>query len=198
MRRLLVATGNPGKLTELRALLSELPVELVSPGELGINLDVTEDGDSYVDNAVKKAAAFAGAGGLVALADDTGLEVQALAGAPGLYSKRYLPNEEATDAERRAYLLRNLNGKPRPWRARFRAAVAVAAPGGTIHWAEGDCEGEIVPEERGSGGFGYDAVFLVAGTGLTMAELDLMTKNRISHRARAVLKAMPILRQLFE
>ena len=90
MNRLLIATGNSGKLTELWALLAELPVELVSPGEIGIDLDVLEDGATYVDNAVKKAAAFAAAGGLVALADDTGLEVEALGGAPGLYSKRYL------------------------------------------------------------------------------------------------------------
>ena len=105
MHRLLMATGNSGKLTELRALLAELPVELVSPVELGIDLDVHEDGATYVDNAVKKAAAFAAAGGLVALADDTGLEVEALGGAPGLRSKRYLLNEGATDADRRRVLV---------------------------------------------------------------------------------------------
>ncbi len=197
MRKLLLATGNPGKLVELRALLAELPVELVSPGEIGVALDVLEDGATYVDNAVKKAAAFAAAGGLAALADDTGLEVEALKGAPGLHSKRYLSGEGATDAARRAYLLRNLSGKPRPWSARFRAAVAVSTPAGATQWTEGECGGEIIAEERGEGGFGYDAIFLVFGTGLTMAELDLETKNRFSHRGKAVANAMPLLHRLF-
>jgi len=197
MRRLLVGTTNPGKMTELRALLADLPVELVGPGELKMNLEVAEDGTSYFDNAIKKAAAFSAASGLVSLADDTGLEVQALGGAPGLHSKRYLPGEDATDADRRSFLLRNLSGMPRPWLARFRAAVAVTVPGGETHWTEGTCDGEIINEERGLGGFGYDAIFLVAGTGLTMAELDLPTKNRLSHRGQAILNVLPILHNLF-
>ena len=94
-------------------------------------------------------------------------------------------------------MLQHLSGKPRPWWAKFRAAVAVAVPGGPTSWAEGECAGEIIPEERGVSGFGYDAVFLVAGTGFTMAELDLTTKNQLSHRGQAVLKEMPILRGLF-
>ena len=196
MRKLLLATGNPGKLVELRALLAELQVELVSPGEIGIDLQILEDGATYVENAVKKAAAFAAASGLAALADDTGLEVEALKGAPGLHSKRYLPDASASDAERRAFLLRNLSSRPRPWRARFRAAVAFSADDVLTQWTEGECEGEIIPQERGAGGFGYDAVFLVNGTGLTMAELDLETKNRFSHRGKAVAMAMPLLREL--
>jgi XTP/dITP diphosphohydrolase len=184
-------------MAELRGLLADLQVELCAPGDLGIALDVVEDGATYVANAVKKADAFAAASGIASLADDTGLEVEALGGAPGLFSKRYLPSEDANDADRRAFLLRNLSGKPRPWSARFRAAVAISVPSGETHSSEGECTGEIIPEERGLGGFGYDQVFLVAGTGLTMAELDLATKNRLSHRGRAVQHALPFLRDLF-
>jgi XTP/dITP diphosphohydrolase len=196
--RLLIATMNPGKMMELRALLADLPVSLVSPDDLGVHVHVTEDGTTYVDNAVKKAEAFAAASGLASLADDTGLEVQALDGAPGLRSRRYLPDDKASDADRRTFLLRNLTGRQRPWLACFRAAVAVSSPRGEMHWTVGECEGEIIPEERGQGGFGYDPVFLVRGMGLTMAELDLATKNSISHRSRAVSRALPFLRGLFQ
>ncbi|HET6846679.1 MAG TPA: RdgB/HAM1 family non-canonical purine NTP pyrophosphatase [Anaerolineales bacterium] len=198
MHRLLVATANPGKMLELRALLGDIRVNLVEPGDLDIALQVVEDGATYAENAIKKARAFSEASGLPSLADDTGLEVQALDGAPGLFSRRYLPSEDASDADRRAFLLQNLKPKPRPWSACFRAAVAVAVPGGDTHWVEGVCNGEIIPEERGMGGFGYDRIFLVAGTGMTMAELDLATKNRVSHRGQAILHAMPYLRELFE
>ena len=198
MRRLLVATGNAGKMSELRALLGDLRVELVGPADLGLNLDVEEDGATYVENAIKKAEAFAVASGLASLADDTGLEVLALNGAPGLRSKRYLPDANATDGDRRAFLLGNLATQPRPWKARFRAAVAVAAPDIRTRWAEGECEGEIVPQERGSGGFGYDRIFLVTGMSMTMAELDLTTKNRVSHRGNALRAALPALRALFD
>jgi XTP/dITP diphosphohydrolase len=196
MHKLLVATGNAGKMIELRALLSSLAVELATPDDLGLAIEVSEDGATYVQNAVKKASAFAAASGLVSLADDTGLEVLALDGAPGLHSKRYVPGEDATDADRRAFLLRNLRGQPRPWLARFRAAVAVASPGGQTSWTEGECQGEIIPEERGSSGFGYDSLFLVASAGRTMAELDLATKNRVSHRGQAVMKVLPVLLEL--
>jgi XTP/dITP diphosphohydrolase len=195
--KLLVATGNPGKQRELCALLAELSVSLITPQEAGLHLSVTEDGESYVENACKKAVAYARASGLITLADDSGLEVEALMGEPGLHSRRYVPGVDATDSDRRGLLLARLAGKPRPWRAQFRAAVAIAIPGGKTHWAEGSCEGEIEPQERGSGGFGYDPIFVVAGTGLTMAELDLTRKNRLSHRGRAVANALPILRQLF-
>jgi len=197
MHRLLVATNNPGKMKELRGLLGDLPVVVVTPEELGVGLSVVEDGSSYLENARKKATAFAAASGLIALADDSGLEVEALEGEPGLHSRRYTSRSDATDADRRAFLLENLRGKARPWKARFRAAVVVALPGGEVHWAEGECRGEIIPEERGTGGFGYDPVFLVKGTGRTMAELDMAEKNRLSHRARAVANAWPFLEQLF-
>jgi XTP/dITP diphosphohydrolase len=196
VKKLLVATHNKGKLQELRALLGDLPLDLITPEQAGLHLQVTEDGNTYVENATKKAVAFADASELIALADDSGLEVDALDSAPGLHSARYLSFSDATDADRRAYLLRNLRGKPRPWKARFRAAVAIAVPGEGVECVEGACEGEIIPEERGTGGFGYDPVFLVEQTGRTMAELSMVEKNRLSHRARAILAARPILARL--
>ncbi len=132
----------------------------------------------------------------MSLSDDSGLEVDALGGAPGLYSARYLPGKAASDADRRAYLLKNLGGKPRPWIARFRAAVAIAIPRGAVRCVEGSCSGEIIPEERGTGGFGYDPIFLVEKTGHTMAELPMAEKNRVSHRARAMMQARVVLKDL--
>lgn len=193
MTRLLLGTNNEGKVRELRALLQGLRAELVTPRDLGLTVKVNEDGSTYAENAVKKATEFARMSGLISLADDSGLEVAALGGAPGLHSARYLPNPEATDADRRAVLLKNLHGVPRPWTARFRSAVAVAAPDQNAQWTEGECRGEIIPDERGNGGFGYDRIFLVTEAGLTMAELEMEAKNQLSHRARAVLKARPIL-----
>jgi XTP/dITP diphosphohydrolase len=197
MNRLLLATNNPGKVRELRALLRDLDIQLITPEELGLELHVEEDGDTYVENASKKAVAFSRAAGLAALADDSGLEVDALGGEPGLRSARYLGGSGATDADRRAFLLSKLAGKPRPWVARFRAAVAVASPGNAVQHAVGECPGEIIAAERGEGGFGYDRIFLVQGTALTMAELPMEQKNRISHRARAVMNAFHILRDVF-
>ncbi len=197
--KLLLATTNPGKLEELKALLLELAgVALLSPIDLGLSLEVAETGRTYAENAVLKAVAYAKASGLTALADDSGLEVEALGGAPGLYSARYSPQPGATDADRRAMLLANLARYPRPWRAAFRAALAVANPDGEVWVAEGMCEGEIIPEERGTGGFGYDPIFLVDGRGLTMAELSPEEKNRISHRARAAQAALPRLKAMFD
>ncbi|HEY2982376.1 MAG TPA: RdgB/HAM1 family non-canonical purine NTP pyrophosphatase [Anaerolineales bacterium] len=197
-KQLLIATNNKGKVAELRALLADLPIELVLPEQIGLDLHVEEDGRTYAENAAKKAKAFAAAGGKIALADDSGLEVAALDGAPGLYSARYHPKPEATDADRRAYLLENLRGKPRPWTARFHASVAIAGLDGCLQLAEGDCPGEIIPEERGSGGFGYDPIFLLQDVGKTMAELGAEEKNRLSHRARAIHNARSILSEMLE
>jgi XTP/dITP diphosphohydrolase len=163
-----------------------------------LNLNVHEDGTTYAENAAKKALAFAQASGLTCLADDSGLEVEALNGAPGLYSARYSPKPGASDKDRRDYLLHNLTGKARPWKARFMATVAVSRPGAGVDLAEGSCPGEIIPEERGTGGFGYDPIFFMPELGRTMAELPEETKNRLSHRARAVQAAMPILKRLFD
>jgi XTP/dITP diphosphohydrolase len=194
---LLIATNNKGKVKELQELLRDTGIELVAPAQIDLQLDVVEDGSTYAENATKKATAFANASGMISLADDSGLEVDALNGAPGLYSARYSPKPNATDADRRAYLLQNLQGKPRPWMARFHATIAIATPDGEVHLTEGICEGEIIPEERGTGGFGYDPIFLLSELGKTMAELSMDEKNHLSHRAKAVMKAKPILRELF-
>ena len=210
MNKLLIATNNQGKIKELHELLDDLGIELVTPSQIGLDLDVLEDGATYSENATKKAIAFAQASGLVSLADDSGLEVDALDGKPGLYSARYgslLLNpkdlegvgggqNKLSDADRRKYLLSQLQGKPRPWRARFRAVIAIAKDS-DVQLFEGICEGEIIPEERGTGGFGYDPIFLLPEFGKTMAELGMEEKNRLSHRARAVMKAKGILKELF-
>lgn len=196
MNKLLVATNNKGKVEEIRALLGDLQIQLVTPAGINLNLEVKEDGRTYAENASKKAIAFARASGLISLADDSGLEVDALDGAPGLYSARYSPKPGAKDADRRAYLLQNLKDKPRPWTARFRATIAIAIPGKDVLLAEGTCEGEIIPEERGTGGFGYDPIFFIPELGRTMAELSMDEKNRLSHRARAVMNAKPILEKI--
>ncbi|HXQ38817.1 MAG TPA: RdgB/HAM1 family non-canonical purine NTP pyrophosphatase [Anaerolineales bacterium] len=193
MKQLLIATNNKGKIKELQDLLKDTGIELVTPSQVDLKLDVIEDGKTYAENSTKKAIAFAETSHLVSLADDSGLEVDALSGAPGLYSARYSPKPNATDKDRRLYLLKNLKVKPRPWTARFRATIAIAIPNGEIHLAEGICEGEIIPEERGTGGFGYDPIFLLQTLGKTMAELSMDEKNRLSHRARAVMKAKPVL-----
>jgi len=193
--KLLIATNNKGKLAEFQAILQDLEVGLVRPADIGLELDVEEDGQTYAENATKKALAFSQASGLVSLADDSGLEVDALEGAPGLHSKRYAPIPNATDSDRRVYLREQLRGKPRPWVARFRATVAVASPERGVKLAEGICLGEIIPEERGTGGFGYDPIFLLKDLGKTMAELEMDEKNRLSHRGLAVQAALPILRE---
>lgn len=196
---LLIATNNKGKLKELQDLLAEMGVELLTAAQIGLDLDVVEDGQTYAENAEKKARAFARASGLISLADDSGLEVDALGGAPGLYSARYgsTDGRKLSDAERRALLVQNLRGEPRPWTARFHATIAVAVPEEETRLAEGFCEGEIISEERGAGGFGYDPIFLLSELGKTMAELTTEEKNRLSHRAKAVMGAKSILEALF-
>jgi XTP/dITP diphosphohydrolase len=181
---LLLGSGNPGKLRELRQLFLAAGMELVSPEELGLDLNVEEAGSSYAANAQAKALAYARAGATLAVADDSGLEVDALDGAPGPLSAR-LAGPGATDADRRRKLLGMLSPTAKPWKAHFRSVMALADPGGILHLSEGVCEGEIIPDERGKGGFGYDPIFVVGNTDKTMAELSLEEKNRISHRARA-------------
>ena len=196
--QLLVATNNSGKVKELRQLLVELKnAVFVTPKDLGLSLDVAETGSTYAENARLKAEAYSQASGLIALADDSGLEVDALNGAPGLYSARYSNKPGANDADRRAYLLENLSGLPHPWTARFRASLVISVPGkAEIPVFSGVCEGEIIFEERGKNGFGYDPIFFIPAEGRTMAQLSDQTKNQISHRGRAVQAAMPTLREL--
>jgi XTP/dITP diphosphohydrolase len=196
MPNLLIATNNKGKVAEIKALLNDLGLTLLTPAELGLVLEIPEDGQTYAENASKKAVAFAQASGMTALGDDSGLEVDALGGGPGLHSHRFSPLPNATDADRRRYLLEKLQGQQRPWTARFRATVAVAMPSGAVQLAAGQCEGEIIPEERGNNGFGYDPIFFIPELGATMAELELNEKNHLSHRARAVHNAIPIIIQM--
>jgi len=196
MPKLLLATNNTGKVREIQAMLDEIDVTLVTPKALALRIEVEEDGVTYAENAAKKARIFANASGLMTLADDSGLEVEALAGAPGLFSARYAPQPGATDADRRAYLLRQLQGLPHPWRARFQCTVALATVTGEMYFAEGSCLGEIIPQERGRGGFGYDPIFLIPELGRTMAELTMKEKNQVSHRAGAVKAVKPILLSL--
>ncbi|GAB4487060.1 MAG: XTP/dITP diphosphatase [Anaerolineales bacterium] len=198
MQKLLIATGNKGKIKEIQALLNGLDVELVTPKDLGLEMDIEEDGATYEENAGKKARAYSQASGLIALADDSGLEVDALNGAPGLYSARYSGKPGASDSDRRAFLLEKLKEKPRPWAAHFHATIAVATPNGLVQFAEGNCYGEIIPEERGTNGFGYDPIFFIPEMNRTMAELSMDEKNRLSHRALAVQASLPILRELFK
>jgi len=197
MNKLLIATNNKGKVKELQDLLKDMGFELVTPADINLKFDVVEDGKTYVENATKKAIAFARSSGLISLADDSGLEVDALDGAPGLHSARYHPKPGANDADRRAYMLENLRGKPRPWTAHFHATIAIAIPERDVHIVEGNCYGEIIPEERGTGGFGYDPIFLLPDLNKTMAELEMEEKNRLSHRAKAVINAIPVLQKLF-
>jgi len=191
MRMLLIATNNRGKMKEIQALLEGLELELVTPGQIGIELEVAEDGTTYAENAAAKAAAYARAAQLITLADDSGLEVDALGGLPGLHSARFVARPGATDADRRQALLERLRDKPRPWLARFRCWVAVVKPDGETRFSEGICPGEIIPEERGQNGFGYDPIFFLPELGKTMAELSMEEKNRLSHRARAVRAMAP-------
>jgi XTP/dITP diphosphohydrolase len=173
------ATGNAGKLRELAALVATLGIAVRS-----VSLDVVEDDDTFEGNAEKKARAALEATGLPSLADDSGLEVDALSGMPGVRSARFA--KEHDDAANNLKLLTILHGIPDAQRsARFRSALVYLEPGGRRIVAEGRCEGRILHEPRGTGGFGYDPLFLVEGGDRTMAELPLDEKNRISHRARA-------------
>ncbi|MFP3853857.1 MAG: RdgB/HAM1 family non-canonical purine NTP pyrophosphatase [Anaerolineales bacterium] len=197
MDKLLLGTNNPGKVRELKALLAPVDIKVLTPDQVAVSLKVAETGVDYEANARKKALAFAEASGRWTLADDSGLEVAVLDGAPGLQSAR-LAGPAATDADRIRQLLDMLAQHSRPWKALFRCTMALASPEMVHHVTIGVCRGEIIPEERGQGGFGYDPIFVVAGTGKTMAELGVEEKNRLSHRARAVEKMLPILLELKE
>jgi XTP/dITP diphosphohydrolase len=176
-RRLVIASGNAGKLREYRELLSATGVELIA-----FDTAVDEAGETYEENARLKAEAAVTRSALPALGDDSGVEVEALGGFPGIRSARLGP----TQVERTAELLQRLQGHPRPWNARFVCVVALANPGHPTEFFEGECRGEIVPEWRGQAGFGYDPIFLVPGTGKTFGEMEPEEKRLYSHRARAV------------
>ncbi|MFA5835434.1 MAG: RdgB/HAM1 family non-canonical purine NTP pyrophosphatase [Bellilinea sp.] len=201
--RLLIASSNRGKLREIQAVLAGLPVELVLPADLGLEIQVDETGATYAENAALKARAYCQASGLLTLADDSGLEVDALNGAPGLHSARFSPNPGASDADRRALLIHTLSNIPVPpdapgWPAHFHCTVAVAEPGGALHTTEGRCDGFIITKERGHNGFGYDPIFFIPAEDATMAELPEERKNQISHRARALQASLSLLRQMIK
>ena len=193
---LVVATGNPGKFNEIAALLQGLevlllPLDRIEPIEVP-----PEGGESFQENACCKARAVAKASGHLALADDSGLEVDALGGRPGVLSARF-GGPQATDADRNALLLEMLRGIPPDRRtARFRCVVAIAKPGGRLRVAEGICEGRIAAAPRGTRGFGYDPIFEVPSLGQTFAEFSPEVKNRLSHRAQAMARARGILREI--
>jgi len=193
---LLVATNNAGKVREYETLLAGLPVTLVTPALAGIQMDVDENGATFEENALIKARAFGEASGLTTLADDSGLEVDALGGAPGIRSARYA-GEPATDADRYNRLLGALRDVLAGERtARFRCVIAIVLPDGRSFTFPGKCEGVIGEEPRGSHGFGYDPVFYMPALGLTMAEISPEVKDRVSHRGRAAMRMRPFLREL--
>ncbi|MEO5657832.1 MAG: RdgB/HAM1 family non-canonical purine NTP pyrophosphatase [Nitrospiria bacterium] len=191
--RLVIATTNQGKIREIRAVLGDLGLTIVAQSDYGALPPVLEDGKTYAANAVNKATAIASRFGVTALADDSGLEVDALGGAPGLLSARFA-GPHATDGENRRLLLDRLRGVPVSRRgARFRCALALVDPSGVVRVAEGLVEGVIRDHEAGCGGFGYDPVFELPDRGLTFAELTDDEKNRISHRGRALAKVHAML-----
>ena len=193
---LLFASNNAGKLREIRALLAG--TDVASPADLDLALDVEESGETFAANAELKARAYAAASGRIALADDSGLEVDALGGAPGVYSDRY-GGPDLDDAGRYRHLLAELRSYPKPdqRRARFRCAICAVGPDGRQCQAEGRCEGLIAKTPAGSNGFGYDPVFFVPEHNLTMAQLAPEIKNGLSHRARALAAVYPLLQSTF-
>jgi len=194
--RLLLATNNAGKVAEYRQLLAGCGWELVTPGELGLSLAAEETGDTYEENAKMKAVEAAQVGGLYALADDSGLEVDALAGEPGPRAARF-GGEGTTYGEKMSLLLERLKGVPTPERGcRFVCVIAIADPQGGVRLCRGECEGLVTEAPQGEGGFGYDPIFYLPERGLTMAQLSSEEKNAISHRGRAAQIARQVLREL--
>jgi len=198
MREIIVATTNQGKVKELAMALANLPVKLISLTELGEKLpEAEETGETFLANAVLKATHYALCTGKACLADDSGLEVDALDGAPGVYSARYA-GMGATDAECNKKLLANLVGiEPNKRTARFRCVLAYIDPDGTLLTAEGVCEGVILTEAKGHGGFGYDPIFYITKLGKTLAEIAPEEKNALSHRGQAVQNIGPKLMRYY-
>ncbi|HEU5366974.1 MAG TPA: RdgB/HAM1 family non-canonical purine NTP pyrophosphatase, partial [Ktedonobacterales bacterium] len=193
MSVLLLATTNPGKLREYREIFTELPFRLTTLDEQGIDLDVEETGATFAENALLKARAYAQASGLLTLADDSGLEIDALGGEPGVYSARW-PTADTTYPERFKLIFERLADlSPERRTARFRCVIALARPDGWHEMVEGTVEGIIADAPRGANGFGYDPIFYVPALGATTAELSPEEKHRISHRGRAALAARDVL-----
>ncbi len=196
LSKLLLATNNQGKVREYKSLLSNLPFTLVTPAEIGISLEVAETGKTMEENARLKAVTLARESKLISLADDSGLEVNALGGEPGPLSARYA-GTDATDKDRVNFLLKRLADVPTDKRtARFRCVIAIATPEGRVGLCSGECNGIITNEPRGETGFGYDPIFYLPELGKTMAELPLAVKNKVSHRGKAARQVPGVLVKL--
>lgn len=199
MSALLIATNNRGKLAEFKLIFAGLPCSIVSPADIGLDLDIAENGSTFEENAALKSVAFAKASGVLTLADDSGLEVEALGGEPGVLSARYA-GENATDNERINFLLSKMRNIPDGKRqARFRSVIAITTPK-DLHteFCSGECHGIITFEPKGKNGFGYDPVFFLQPMGKTMAEISKDIKNNISHRGMAARNAIPLLNNLLK
>lgn len=196
--KLLVGTGNPGKVREFHELLDGLPVELVIPSEVGLDMEVEETGETLEKNALLKAQAYANASGILTLADDSGLFVDALGGEPGVRSARYGAPDATADEDRVELLLSNMADVPDGKRdAAFRCVIVIAEPDeDTVRIAKGELRGIIGHAPRGTNGFGYDPIFIVPEYGKTVAELDSETKNALSHRGRAASVAREIIAEM--
>jgi XTP/dITP diphosphohydrolase len=193
MHTLLLATSNPHKLEEFRSIFSDMPLRLLSLRDVQLTVEVEETGNTFAENAELKGNAYAQMSHMLTLADDSGLEIDALGGVPGVHSARYLGRETSYE-ERFRVILEQMKGLPLEQRsARFRCVIALAEPSGKIHLVEGSAEGVIAESPRGTHGFGYDPIFFLPELGKTFAELEPVVKNRISHRARAAQSARKLL-----
>ena len=198
VKRILFATGNQGKMKEVREILADLGVEVISMREAGVSAEIVEDGETFEENAVIKARTIMELTGEVTLADDSGLEIDALGGEPGLYSARYM-GEDTSYHIKNNDLIRRLSQVPRQQRtARFVCSIAAAFPDGEIITTDGVIEGLIGYEEAGENGFGYDPIFVVPQLGCTTAQLSDEQKNEISHRGKALRKMKEELRKRME
>ena len=196
--KLLVATSNQGKLRELKQLLAPLDLDVMGLDQLDNPPVVTEDGATFTDNARKKALTLARFSGCLTLADDSGLCVDSLDGAPGVFSARYA-GEQGDDKANNVRLVKELRETPLNQRkAHFHCCIALAWPDGRCNTVDGQVDGLIIDQERGTHGFGYDPLFLVPEYGKTMAELPADIKNRISHRGRALKKILPLLKEIIQ
>jgi XTP/dITP diphosphohydrolase len=196
MQKLLVATHNQGKVREYRELLADLDLEVTNLDAVGITHDVEETGSTFAENAILKARTYASLSGLLTWSDDSGLEVDALDGRPGVYSARY-GGPGLNERDRYLLLLDELRAHPRQnWTARFRCVVALALPDGQLYTVDDTLEGLITDQPAGEYGFGYDPIFYLPDHQATLAQLLPATKNEISHRAKAARQAKQLLRQL--
>ncbi len=184
LHKIVIATKNEGKVREIKKILSDMPVDVVSMNEEGIDIEIEENGSTFEDNALIKAKSVKSLTDGIVIADDSGLEVDSLGGAPGVYSARFA-GDEADDGKNNAKLLSMMQGLS-DRTARFVCSIAVVLPDGSQYVVRGECRGEIAHEPVGSNGFGYDPLFFLPEYGSTMAELDIDMKNRISHRAKAL------------